>query len=592
MLFEQVPQLRFAAEPVNCPVDHQPMGIVKTCHRTLKSMGIGTVRIQHALRGCRKHPEVGLFPSNELNELVAPNSNVTYSVLVEIGKLRFMENRQVAEIQAILRREHLIALSTSEIERLIERFIFYLFAVHQESIPLIKAQIKAQGGYILHLDGTCEGDSPKLVSSVDSVSQFVLYSAKLTSENATEIADFLNVILQHFGRPLAVVSDMSQPIRTAVEKVFDDIAHYICHFHFLAALGKALFGKEHETLRQALSAAGISGKLKALRRKLANNFQTLSMNKLDDYLANPQHVGQTREGTEIFAFCLVLWILDHATLGNGYGYPFDQRYLYFYKRLRTAEALLKRVNRYYSTRTENDKVLWELYHQIQPIVGDRKLKNTVTIYQQKLLVFTRLRTALEVAPEINSHGLRQQQEVFSEGNLQKIKTAVEKFVGQLDVDCQTATDKSLKESFKKVKERIETYWERLFADPIVIDVNHEKRIFFVQRTNNIMEHQFRRLAYRHRRIHGNRSIRRNLENISAALPLVLNLKNPGYVKLVFDHQNQIAKRFSQIEVIQIRKMEANHYQSKKNKNSQKNKKLVRQPKFLKQLKSAFFEVAS
>lgn len=591
MLFEQVPQLRFEAEPVNCPVDHQPMGIVKTCHRTLKSIGIGTVRIQHALRGCRKHPEVGLFPSNELSELVAPNSNVTYRVLVEIGKLRFMENRQVAEIQAILLREHLIALCTSEIERLIERFIFYLFAVHQESIPLMKAQIKAQGGYILHLDGTCEGDSPKLVSSVDSVSQFVLYSAKLTSENATEIADFLSVILQHFGRPLAVVSDMSQPMRTAVEKVFDDIGHYICHFHFLAALGKALFGKEHDALRKALSEAGISGKLKTLRRKLADNFQTLSMNNVDDYLENPQRVGQTREGTEIFVFCLVLWILDHASLGNGYGFPFDQRYLYFYKRLRTADALLNRVKSYYSTRTENDKVLWELYHQIQKIVGDRKHKNTVAIYQKKLMVFTRLRKALGVAPEINSQGLRQQEEVFSEENLQKIKTAVEKFVCQLDVDCQTATDKSLKESFKKVKERIETYWERLFADPIVMDVNNEKRIFFVQRTNNIMEHQFRRLAYSHRRIHGNRSIRRNLENIPEVLPLVLNLKNPAYVKLVFDDQNHIAKRFSQIDVTQIRKIEANHYQSKKNKNSQKNKKLVRQPKFLKRLNSAFAKVA-
>ena len=73
---------------------------------------------------------------------------------------------------------------------------------------------------------------------------------------------------------------------------------------------------------------------------------------------------------------------------------------------------------------------------------------------------------------------------------------------------------------------------------------------------------------------------------------MLNLKNPDYVKLVFANETNIAKRFSQIDVTQIRAMETDHYQSKKNKNSQKNKKLVRQPKFLKQLKSAFFKVAT
>ena len=89
-----------------------------------------------------------------------------------------------------------------------------------------------------------------------------------------------------------------------------------------------------------------------------------------------------------------------------------------------------------------------------------------------------------------------------------------------------------------------------------------------------------------------RSIRRNLENIPEAFPLVLNLKNPDYVKLVFENETQIAKRFSQIDVTQIRSMEANHYQSKINKNSQKNKKLLRQPTFLKQLNAAFFTVVT
>ena len=87
--------------------------------------------------------------------------------------------------------KHSIEISISEIELLIDKFIFYLAAVHQESIPLIRAEIQAKGGYILHIDATCEGDSPELVASVDPVSGFVLYSAKINSENRDELMLFL-----------------------------------------------------------------------------------------------------------------------------------------------------------------------------------------------------------------------------------------------------------------------------------------------------------------------------------------------------------------------------------------------------------------
>jgi hypothetical protein len=546
------------------------------------------------VRGCKKHPAAGLFTARELDELVAPNSNVAYSVLVEVGKLRFMENRPVAEIQEILRRKDFIALSTSEIELLIDKFIFYLFAVHQESTPLLRAQMKAQGGYILHLDGTCEGDSPKLVSSVDSISEFVLYSAKLTSENVTEITAFLETILARFGSPLAIVSDMSKTIKAAAEQVFGDTPHYICHFHFLAALGKLLFDKEHNALRQALSTAGISGQLKALRLKLADSFQTLSLENIENYLQSPEKAGKTREATEILAYGLILWILDHASEGNGYGFPFDQRYLYFYERLTTALTLLKQVTNYYSTRTDNDRLIWKLYHAILPITKDKQLKRTVALYQKKREVFNQLRKAFAVAPIINSNGLRQRQEDLAVEKLPNIKHAVEKFMHELDKKLGTTTREPASgvTDLRKVKERIEIYWERLFADPLVVEVNGEKRVFWVQRTNNIMEHQFRRLAYRHRRIHGNRSIRRNLENMPAALPLVLNLKNPDYVRLVFENVMTMAKRFSKIEVSKIRQMATNHNHQKNIKSSQRNKKMVRHPKFYARLKTAFAVVAS
>lgn len=524
-----------------------------------------------------------------MTKLVPANSNVAYNVIVEVGKLRFMENRQVEEIKRTLFEKHLVDLSASEVELLIEKFIFYVASVHQESIHLIRAQIKAHGGYILHIDATCEGDSPKLVSSLDSVSGFVLYSAKITSENKDEIVTFLNQINCNFGRPHAVVSDMGKGIEAAVAEVFGNIAHYICHFHFLAAIGTLLFEKEHIALRKALSKEGISGNLKAIRRNMAKKFKVLCIDEIENYLARPEKLGKTSEAIEMLAYCLILWILDHPSEGNGYGFPFDQRYLNFYERLHSAQTLLNEVKIYYSPKRNKGAIFFKLSHLLQTIVGDSAIKSTVAQFKSKLAVFSDLRRALGVAPESTSKGLRQNDKTEPSQELEKIRIAVEAFMRRLDYQIETIIDKPLRTSLTMVKKRILEYWERLFTDPFILEVNGEKKLFFINRTNNIMEHQFRLLAYSYRRIHGNHSVRRNLENIPEALPLVENLKNPDYVKIVFGNQFKIAERFSEIDVKTIRNMSTKHHNNKKQ-NSYKNKYILRQPQFNKLLINAFAEV--
>lgn len=591
-LFEEIPTLKFRAEQKNCPVDKQPLHVLKTGERTIKSIGIGIFKAYHTVLYCSHHPELGVWWSDELAQLVPDNSNVAYNVIVTVGKLRFMENRQVDEIQKILFNKHGVDISVSEIEILIDKFIFYLAAVHQQSIPLIREQIKAQGGYILHIDATCEGDSPKLLSSVDSVSGFVLYSAKISSENKDEIAAFLQQIYLYFGRPHAVVSDMSQAIQAAVAEVFGDIPHYICHFHFLAAIGKLLFEKEHDALRKALSQAGISGKLKAFSKHLSKNFAARSSHDIEAYLATPKKLGTTTEATAMLIYYLILWILDHPSDGNGYGFPFDQRYLNFYERLQDAQELLKEVKTYYATTADNDAMVWQLYHLIQTIASDSALNSTVTRFKNKLSVFSQLRQALAVAPQSTSNGLRQSSEEVSCQELEKIKTAVARFMPSLEQQIKQTKDKALRASFTSVKERILKYWDKLFADPVIVEVNGEKKMFFIHRTNNIMEQQFRLFAYSYRRVHGNRSIRRNLENIPEYLPLVANLKNPDYVKLVFWDESNMAKKFSEIDVKIIRTMATKHHNNKKNLASNKIKReVLRQARFKNQLKFAFASVA-
>jgi hypothetical protein len=591
-LFSEHPQLFFKPEQKICPIDNKPLQVLKTQKRTIKTIGVGTVQAHHSILYCKRHPGIGTFRAKELDELVAPNSTVAYAVMVEIGKLRFLQKRQIKEIQSILLEHHSIGLSISEIELLVDKFVFYLAFVHQESVELIREQIRHQGGYILHVDATCESDSPKLLSSLDSVSGFVLHSAKLNSENKDEVGTFLKQIKQDYGIPVAIISDMSKGIATAIEDVFENLLHFICHFHFLKAIGKLLFDKENDVLRKALSKAGISGKLKEIRRKLNKTFNTLSIDAIETYLAEPQQLGQTREASELLAYYLVLWVLDHAAEGNGYGFPFDQRYLHFYQRLEAAHTLIAQIKPYYPALSENDRIIWQLYHLTDKIVSDAALKTTVNSYQSKLSVFSELRKALRIAQEQVHNGLTQTNEISSLQELQKIKSAVQNFLLNLKLKIQNTTDLKIKHSFKNVKERIEQYWHKLFAEPLVVNVNGQEKLLFVHRTNNFVENHFRQLNYSYRRIHGNHSVRRNLENIPAALPLTENLKNPNYVKLIFKDESEIAKRFSQIDVKKIRKMSDEHRKKRQSFCSRKMKRIIRQPKFKILIRTAFAHVAN
>ena len=83
--------------------------------------------------------------------------------------------------------------------------------------------------------------------SLDSVSGFVLYSAKVKSENKDDLVGFLEKIKERIGSPHAVVSDMAKGIKGAVQAVFGDVPHFICHFDFLKIIGLMLFEKDQRS---------------------------------------------------------------------------------------------------------------------------------------------------------------------------------------------------------------------------------------------------------------------------------------------------------------------------------------------------------
>ena len=187
--------------------------------------------------------------------------------MVHVGEALFLRCRNGKEIQCEL-AENNINISLREIDHLGRRFIVYLALVHEKSQAKLKQFMDAQGGYILHLDGTCEGESPHLMSTMDELSKIVLNNIKIPTENAAQLIPFLRQIKHSYANPIALVHDMGVAILNAVKAVFPNIPDYICHFHFLKDIGKDLFGDDYSMIRRHLKTHRIRSHLRKTVKEL------------------------------------------------------------------------------------------------------------------------------------------------------------------------------------------------------------------------------------------------------------------------------------------------------------------------------------
>ena len=73
----------------------------------------------------------------------------------------------------------------STVAYLARKFIAYFQVVHQQSIGRLRADMQSRGGFILHIDGTCEEGSGVLLVGMDSLSGQVLESRKISSDTMT-----------------------------------------------------------------------------------------------------------------------------------------------------------------------------------------------------------------------------------------------------------------------------------------------------------------------------------------------------------------------------------------------------------------------
>ncbi len=243
----------------------------KTQKRSVVLLDFGEVLFKETVKYCPSCN--GVFGSERLSKLVADYANFSFEIIEFVGRKLFIEHcTEDKVLKALMERN--VNISPREISVLGRKFILYLAQAHKDKESEVKGLIQKKGGYIGHLDGTCDGASPHFFCAVEEELKLVLLSRKIPSESIDAITPILRDLDAAYGKPLGIVCDMSKAIIGAVEEVFPGLPIFICHFHFLRDLGKDLFKMEYDLLGASFRDFNVKIMLSRFARELRSLIHT------------------------------------------------------------------------------------------------------------------------------------------------------------------------------------------------------------------------------------------------------------------------------------------------------------------------------
>lgn len=489
----------------------------------------------------------GIFKSKQLQNLVPKGGTFGFDVIVEVGFALFVRCRSNQETIVELAGKN-VFISEREVSYLGRKFIIYLALAHRQSRSILREFLTDRGGYILHVDGTCEGDSPNLFCGLDGLSELVLDTVKISSEKKDELIPFFRSIKKQYGEPRALVHDMGKGILNAVEEVFPATPDFICHFHFLRDIGKDVLADEYSTFQKRLRRLKVRPTLRRQAKYLEQKIDP-ARDDIDGIIESLQSGHWQSNHFEhipmIMAYALIHWIFDHPNQSNGYGFPFDRVHFDFYRRLQEVHRLLGQIIETNVSDSANaNRPFSQLYKVLTKVVEDKRLNDLAKNLEVKAEVFDKLRSAMRIALPEGKDGINDNGDSTDMKSIEEKVTAFRKWL---------LANKHRKKTYSNMVAQIDKYWEKLFTDPIPVVTPEGVRTVQPQRTNNILERFFRDEKRRGRKKTGTGSLNKMLKALLADTPLVQNLKNDKYMEIILNGCPSLAERFSQIDAHLVQK---------------------------------------
>jgi hypothetical protein len=390
-----------------------------------------------------------------------------------------------------------------------------------------------------------------LLTCLDGISGFVLYSQKIPSESTTSLQTSFEKVKKLFGTPRCSVHDMGRGIISALDLVFTAVIHVICHFHLLRDIGKDLLQELYRKVQKALSNKEIYAEIR---------YQTQALEKAagGKQLAEKlfyQVAGQDKLTSKEFLlgtlYGYLLNLKSHENRGEGYGFPFDRPKVQYYKQICSIYNELLQIDDLPNFDAEIKKTtrFYKVIEVLRMIVEDRELKRTIKELDTLIVYFDQLRDIMRIALPESKNGLNDEGKISSEKELKSMEKELTDYIETLKAKIEK--EPKGKEKLQGVIKQLEKYWDKIFASPITVMVDGKEKAIFPHRTNNQSEQFYRKLKHLFRRLHGRPSVSKDIDYLPEEIALIENLKNQDYIKTVLTSIDKLAFEFAKLDILKI-----------------------------------------
>ena len=548
------------------------MIVQKSISRPVQTLEHGPFRLREVVHECPaacRRPDGSLVMrrASQSTARLLPGRSVGYDVMDFIGRRRFLDNRQREEIQAELKNDHGIAISTGEISVLARLFLDYVRRLHEACAPQLRRALAQDGGWPMHADATCEDGRGTMLVILAGWRRWVLGSWKIPTENAESILACARLTTQRFGQPCAVMRDLGRAMISACDDLVAGLSATIkvlgCHSHFLADVGRDLLKPGHDALRNALRRLKIRGALrtfaKDMGRELGGEMETARQGFQDWQQQEPQsHDLPAGDAGVAVVRGLAQWAFDHAAAQKSRNFPLDRPYLDLYDRCVRARRVVDGWLRTQPHDRRVLRVLRRLGRVLDPVRQEPGLLRVARDLRLRVNLFDELRKTLRLSP--GSYGRSQPlskrpmtlQQASRE--LRDVRAALTRFAASLRKRRpQRGPAQDFREAIDVILDHLKRHGKSLWGHEVRLPATVGGGVRLIDRTNNLSEHFFHTIKHGERRRSGRKNLARDFELLPPESALVQNFNHQDYVSIVCGSREKLPRAFAQMDADERRK---------------------------------------
>ena len=568
------PQIEFRSENASCDVCGRKNHVLKTEKRNVRTTEFGEFTAKETILYCsddkyvdEENKKIRMYESNKLKHIVSDNKRHGFDVMCFAGQKKFLENKRREEILNELKSMH-VDTSTGTISNLCEEFLIYVKCVHESNWCGIKDMIKKEGGYVLGMDATQDGNSDVLFTAMDCLQGIVLCAKKMPSESSEYIKPVMERIKNKLGEPLAIIVDMHNGEGKVCRGVFPGVPVIECNYHFLKCVGNYILSAEYCELRNTLTSAmkvqsTLTRILKELKHKvIEKEYDVDQVFRTPKKKGAPEHINHDEFNISV-SYLIVSWILSYRKDSNGDRFPFSLPYLDFYKRCREMYHEIDKYVLFCKNTNQECEYLEKLKKIVGKIFSSDKHAKRARESAKKLNVINRRFDELRSILRMHDVGdiPRDKLTIKSDEEIGEIKKCLMKFKTKLKRKFKSGKQYDVN-ACRIILEYLDRHENKLFLPSRMVTVEGNEKIIRFPRTNGDEEQGFGRIKSDAIKRTGKKDVGYVLNLYGSHIAIAQNLRNEAYVKNIYGSLKDMPKVFSEVSKKEFKKWKKNFYEDK------------------------------